>query len=319
MSAKHAALHDFGGHLKKTGRLPEAETALRAALALEPTNAMTRHALGIVLLSQGKYREGWPLYDARHELPQLGLFKPDLPYPEWRGEPLRGKNLLIFHEQGLGDQIMFARFAAWAREQGADVTLMCNPLLVRLFSTMAGIRALGASGPVEFPDPDFWVMSGSITGRTGLAPDALPNAPYLSAAPVRATGRIGVMTTGNPKHTNDANRSLPPALAGRLLQLPGATSLALADTGAADFADTAAIIAGLDLVITVDTAVAHLAGALGKPVWILIPAIMTDWRWMEERADSPWYPSALLFRQSTPGDWGPEISRIEDAVAKLPA
>ena len=150
-------------------------------------------------------------------------------------------------------------------------------------------------------------------------PDALPNAPYLSAAPVRAPGRIGVMTTGNPNHTNDANRSLPPALAQRLLRLPGATSLALADTGASDFADTAAIIAGLDLVITVDTAVAHLAGALGRPVWILIPSIMTDWRWMEGRTDSPWYPSATLYRQSNAGDWAPEIARIETAVAKLSA
>lgn len=310
-------LHDFGGRLKMEGRLAEAESALRAALAIEPGNAMTRHALGIVLLSQGRYAEGWPFYDARHELPQLELFKPSLPYPEWRGESLSGKRLLIFHEQGFGDQIMFARFAAAAVDKGADVTLFCNPLLVRLFSTMRGVRVLGASGPVEFPDPDYWVMSGSVTGRSGVTPKTLPNAPYLFASAARPAARIGVMTTGNPKHTNDANRSLPPALARRLLDLPGAMSLALADTGASDFADTAALIAGLDLVVSVDTAVAHLAGALGKPVWILIPAIMTDWRWMEGRADSPWYPSATLFRQATPGKWGPVIADVERAVAKL--
>lgn len=317
MQATQRALHDLGGRHKQAGRLVEAEAALRAALRLSPANALTRHALGIVLLSQGRYAEGWPLYDARHEIPQLGLFKPNLPYPQWQGQSLAGRRLLIFHEQGFGDQIMFARFARWAVEQGADVTLTCNLLLVRLFETMPGVRVLGASGPVEFPDPDYWVMSGSIAGRACASPETVPNTPYLSAKPPSSRGGIGVMVSGNPRHTNDANRSLGPKSAQRLLSLPGAKSLALADTGASDFADTAEIIAGLDLVISVDTAVAHLAGALGKPVWILVPSVMTDWRWMESRTDSPWYPSAKLYRQATPGNWAAVIDAVEAEVSRL--
>ena len=307
-----AAHHDLGGFLKGVGRLAEAETSLRTAHQLAPADAKTRHALGIVLLAQGRYAEGWPFYDARHAIPDLRLLKPALPYPAWDGGDPAGKAVLIFPEQGLGDQIMFARFAPWLTAKGCDVTLLCHPALARLFAgSLEGVRVAAAAGQVEFPDPDVWVMSGSVTGRTGLSPDDLPNAPYLTASPRPSpTGRIGVVARGNPAHTNDANRSLPPALAAELLALPGALSLEPQDTGAKDFADTAAIIAGLDLVITVDTAVAHLAGALGKPVWILLPRLMTDWRWMEDRADSPWYPGARLFRQAVAGDWASVLEAV---------
>jgi len=296
-SALHAALHDQGGLHKRDGRLAQAERALRAALQLAPNDAKTRHALGIVLLSQGRYAEGWPFYDARHEIVELGLFKPDLPYPEWQGQSLSGKRLLIFHEQGLGDQIMFARFAPHLRDMGADVTLFCHPLLSRLFD-FPGIRVLAASGPVEFPDPDYWIMSGSVAGRLLRSPADIPNAPYLPSRKVSHAG-IGVVTKGNPRHTNDHNRSLSERESERLLKLPGAFSLAPEDTGAKDFAETAELISGLDCVVTVDTSVAHLAGAMGKSVRILVPSVMTDWRWMERRSDSPWYPSARLYRHAT--------------------
>ena len=308
------AHHDLGGFFKGVGRLAEAEASLRTAHGLEPDDARTRHALGIVLLAQGRYREGWPLYDARHVIPPLGLTKPALPFAEWQGEAVDGKRVLIFPEQGLGDQIMFARFAPWLANRGADVTLLCHPALARLFAASLGVRVIAASGQVDFPDPDFWVMSGSVTGRTGVEPGNLPNAPYLRAAERRDGGGLGVITRGNPAHTNDANRSLPPALAAELMALPGAISLQPEDTGARDMADTAALIAGLDRVITVDTAVAHLAAALGKPTWILLPRVMTDWRWMESRTDSPWYPTARLFRQPRAGDW---TSVLDDVRAEL--
>lgn len=312
----HFVHHDRGGFYKLLGDLSKAERSLRVAHRLAPLDAKTRHALGIVLLSQGRYREGWTLYDARHAIPELGLFKPTLPYPEWKGEPLAGKNLLIFPEQGLGDQIQFSRFAPWAQDRDADVTLLCHPVLAQLFADSFSVRVVAASGKVEFPDPDYWVMSGSIVGRAGLLPSDLPNAPYLKASAPRPIpgARIGIATRGNPAHANDANRSLSPALAEELLSVPGAASLHPEDTGAADFADTAQIIAGLDLVVSVDTSVAHLAAAMGKETWILIPRLMTDWRWQEASATTPWYPSARLIRQTQPDDWTPTVKAVRDEL-----
>jgi hypothetical protein len=316
----HIVHHDRGGFYKLLGDLPKAEHSLRIAHRLAPQDSKTKHALGIVLLSQGRYREGWPLYDARHAIPELGLFKPTLPYPEWRGEPLAGKNLLIFPEQGLGDQIQFSRFAPWAQDQGADVTLLCHPALARLFSESFSLRVVAASGNVEFPDPDYWVMSGSIVGRSGLQPDELPNAPYLAPPARRIAGAgIGIATRGNPAHANDANRSLPPALAQELLSVPGATSLQPEDTGAADFADTAQLIAGLELVVSVDTSVAHLAAAMGKETWILIPSLMTDWRWQEGSDTTPWYPSARLIRQPLAGDWTETVKTVRAELLTRPS
>ncbi|HEY3951260.1 glycosyltransferase family 9 protein [Phenylobacterium sp.] len=316
--ASWGAWHDRGAVLKMVGKPAESEAALRKALALSPGNPRTRHALGVALLSQGQYVEGWPLIDARHEVPQLQLPKATLPYPEWRGGEPAFTKLLIYPEQGFGDVIQYARLAPWLKARGVDVTLFTHPLLTRLMADSLGVRVIEAAGNVEFPVPDHWVMSGSLVGRCGLSLEAIPSAPYLSppASAPKMGGGVGVVTRGRPEHPNDANRSLPADAAARLLALPGARSLHPDDTGAVDFADTAGFIASLDLVISVDTATAHLAAAMGKPTWILLPAFMNDWRWMEGRADSPWYPTARLFRQ--PGldsGWDPVLDEVEAAVA----
>jgi FkbM family methyltransferase len=305
--------HAWGALLHQLGRLEPAEAALRRAHELAPDNSETRLALGGVLLSLGRYEEGWPLFDARHVIANAGGGKPELPQPEWRGEPLAGKHLVVWPEEGFGDQIMFARFAPWLARQGAEVTLLAPPALARLFeASFPDVRVARTLGRVDIPDPDYWVMSASIAGRAGITIGNIPSEPYLrtpqSTTPQGA--RIGVVTRGSPTHLNDANRSLPAELGRRLLDLPHAICLAPEDTGARDFADTAALIAGLDLVIAVDTSVAHLAGALGKPVWVLLPHVGVDWRWMRGRADSPWYPSARLFRQPRIGDWPAVVDEV---------
>lgn len=313
------AQHALGALLHQLGKLDEAEAALRKAHELRPESAESRLALGGVLLTKGRYAEGWPLFDARHHMAASGTRKPHQAAPEWRGEPLAGKRLLIWPEEGFGDQIQFARFVPWLAAQGAEVTLLCPPPLYRLFDdSLQGVNVLAAAGRVEIPDPDYWVMSASIPGRAGIAtPEEVPAAPYLTAPPaVTPKGaRIGLAVRGNPAHANNANRSLPPVLAERLMDLPGAISLLPEDTGARDFAETAAVMAGLDLVISVDTSGAHLAGALGLPTWILVPHIGADWRWMRGRDDTPWYPTAQLFRQPEEGGWDPVVEAIVQEIS----
>jgi hypothetical protein len=212
---------------------------------------------------------------------------------------------------------MYARFAPILKARGADVTLLSLPSLSRLFAASLGVAVFAMSGKVEVPDPDLWVLTASLPARFGVTPGTVPAAPYLAAEPRAAGGRIGVMARGNPRHPFDATRSLPPPEAERLLALPGAVDLSPAATGAADFLDTARVVSGLDLVVTVDTSVAHLAGALGTPVWILLPVEGCDWRWMDRREDSPWYPSARLIRQPRPGDWRTVLDTVERELAEF--
>lgn len=313
-------LHHLAHLSEADGDLAAAESSYRRALALAPQAMPTARLLANLLLSQGRYAEGFALFEARHALEALR--KPDLPYPEWRGEPVSGRRILIWPEQGFGDQIQFARFAPILRDQGADVTLVCWPPLARLFADSLGVRVIAARGAIELPDPDAWVMTCSLAGRMGVTPQTVPAEPYLRAArawahPLPAGFRVGVMTSGSPTNRNDRNRSLDPAAAARLRGLPAQiVELDPAATGATDFADTAALIADLDLVISVDTAVAHLAGAMGKPCWVLLPSLGLDWRWMRARPDSPWYPTMRLYRQTTAGDWGQVLEAI---AADLPA
>lgn len=292
-----------GFSLYAAGHLDAAEHWFRCALVHRPDDGKLAYALGMVLLAQGRYAEGIDAYDQRHAFGTAPL--PKVPWPEWRGEPVRGKHIVIFPEQGLGDQIQFARFAPILRDAGADVTLLCNLLLTRLFGSL-GVRVASATGTVDFPEPDFWVRSNSLLRLAPTLAD-VPGAPYLTGSGPLRPGRFGVMTHGNPHHPFDNLRSPPPEVREKLLAMPGAVSLHPEDTGARDLQETADIIAGLDFVVTVDTAVAHLAGAMGKDVRILLPTPATDWRWGQSGRTN-WYPTATLCRQARPGDWSISLS-----------
>jgi hypothetical protein len=315
-------LHHLGRLAEAQGDLAAAEASFRRALALAPEAMPTAGCLGRLLLSQGRLPEGFALTEARHAVEDLR--KPPLPYPEWRGGPVAERRILIWPEQGFGDQIQFARFAPILRAQGADVTMVCWPPLQRLFAESLGVRVIAAAGTIDFPDPDGWVMACSLAWRLGVTLETIPAAAYLRATrpwpkALPAGFKVGLVTNGSPTNRNDRHRSLPPDAAARLRRLPvQIIDLDPAATGAGDFADTASLLAELDLVISVDTAVAHLAGAMGKPCWLLLPARGLDWRWLRERPDSPWYPALRLYRQATPGDWEPVVQAIEaDLAARL--
>lgn len=314
------------------GDLVRAEREQLAALFLQPQSTAAQLSLANLYLSAGRYAEGWPLLEARVAAHPDVVPPVKLPYPEWRGEPLAGRSILVWVEQGFGDKIQMARFARTLKAQGASrVTLGCNPPLTALFSTLDGVDELvtvAVRQSVEVRPHDLWTRYFSLPGRLGITLETLPAAPYL-AAPAERRGRwadfrpdaglggrrVGLVWQASPTGFNAASKGLTPQDAQRLLDL-GAVSLHPEDTGAADFADTAAILETLDLVISIDTSAAHLAGAMGKPCWTLLPFLRCDWRWLRERADSPWYPTMRLYRQTRAQDWGETIDRI---VADLAA
>lgn len=263
---------------------------------------MAQGLRGHRLLRAGSYAEGFQLHDDawRKIAPNDWL---DLPIPRWNGEPLEGKRVLVTGEQGFGDQIMFARFAKLLQDRGAQIAWATKTPLRRLLTAGMGFEA--PEEPAHAIAADFYCPSGALPRLFFPGLIAPPAAPYISApadVAVPPGKRIGVVTSGDPANSNDAARSIPDRIASEFLALPGLMSLKPEHTGARDFYDTARLIAGLDLVITVDTSIAHLAGAMGRPVWVLL-STPCDWRWMEARTDSPWYPSAHLFRQTRQGDW----------------
>jgi len=305
------AIFREGVALHRRGDFEGAITRYQAVLQEMPDLLIARDNLCLALLANGDYAAGFALYDVRFERVKNKVERPSLSFPEWRGEPIKDRSLLIWPEQGFGDQLMFARFAASLVEAGARVSMVVPPPLARLFGSLP-VSIIVAAGSVSIPQHDFWIMAGSIPGRLRTTLATLPREPYL---PCRPGGHgVGLVTRGDPRHHNDENRSLPSEFALSLQSATNAISLAPEDTRALDFEDTAEIIRGLDLVIAVDTSVAHLAGAMGKPLWILLPAANTDWRWMSGRSDSPWYPSARLYRQRHPGDWAPIVADIAEAA-----
>lgn len=346
-----AVLSNLGVLLACLQREEEAEQCYRSAMALAPDYAKARFNLAYLLLRQGRYAEGWDCLEARDWYAPLAE-RPGC--PRWQGEALQGKSLLIGFEAGHGDMIQFCRYAALVKAGGAArVSILCQPGLKSLFARLAGVDqaiALGESLPAS--GWDYWVPPLSLPYLFRTRLDSIPaDLPYLTAEPERIRHwagimkasprelRVGLVWKGNPRFENDADRSLPSLAAlAPLGEVAGVRyfslqkgeaeaeaavppeSLSLVDLAPhiEDFGDTAAIAMNLDLVITVDTAVAHLAGALGKPCWVLLPDYKTDWRWLKQREDSPWYPGVMrLFRQKTAGDWTAVIAAVKTALQTL--
>jgi len=344
---------NLGIALAYAKREAEAEQCYRVAMELDPDYAKAPFNLAYLLLRQGRYAEGWGYLERRDWYAGLAAL---LPFPRWQGEDLTGKSLLIGCEAGHGDMIQFCRYAAQVKAAGAArVAILCHPGLTRLFASLPGAdEIIGLDQPLPEGPWDYWVPPLSLPFHFHTTVDSIPAAlPYLSAEPtalahwagVIGNGdeglRVGLVWQGNPRFENDAERSLGSlALLAPLGGIPGVrwfslqkgageaeaahppAGLVLTDLapGIADFADTAAIMAHLDLVIAVDTAVAHLAGALGRPCWVLLPDFLTDWRWLAERADSPWYPGALrLFRQPAGGGWPAVIAEVKAALEERAA
>jgi hypothetical protein len=297
--------------------------------------------LGIALLTAGDLPAGFARYEWRKRHPSYAKEFLSLPEPEWDGGPLAGKRLLVLTEQGLGDTIMFARYAALLAARGAEVVIACDRRLVQLLQTAPGV-AQAVPKSRDLPEFDLWVDQMSLPLLCGTTLQTIPSPdPYLQADPGRAAAwsarlprigdarRIGVVWAGNPLHSNDANRSCPvdafaplAALAGVeavSLQVgpraPEAAALGLQDLSPllTDYAETAALLANLDLVVTVDTSVAHLAAAMGRPTWIMIPHC-PEWRWLRDRSDSPWYRCVRLFRQPRPGAWDGVVDAVLEAL-----
>ena len=334
----HAAYGDLAFVLYGLGELVEAEDCYRRLGASEPDNAEPIANLGLIHLLQGDFEAGWAEYEARW---RVGVGD-ERAFSEkrWKGEPLDGARILIFAEQGLGDTIQFARYAPMIRACGGDVVLEVQPPLKKLLSQTDGTSCVMSRGEA-LPEFTWQCPLMSVPLALGTRLDTIPAAtPYIRVDAGRAeawrsrlTGnakRIGLAWAGSPAHPRNRLRSIPLELMIPLLRVKQACFYSLQfgegveqikqlprDVPLFDFGEElkeltelAALVANLDLVITVDTAVAHLAGGIGKPVWILLGK-GCDWRWLLEREDSPWYPSARLFRQAKVGDWTEMLSRVE--------
>jgi tetratricopeptide (TPR) repeat protein len=339
----------LGGSLGAQGRLDEEEGFYREALVLDPHYADAHQNLAWLLLKRGDYREGWAEFALRWRKSDYdALAVPGV--AEWRGEPLEGRRLLLVGEQGFGDHFQFLRFARVLEQRGATVDLLVREPLLPLVERIPGVhRAFsGQPGDQAGSAYDFWVPMMSVPSCIDMDLAGVPaDVPYLFADQAKvetwrtrlaettddAARKVGLVWAGSPSFGNDRYRSMALADLSALSELrnvcwyvlqKGPAHAQLDDAPAAfrahdfstdltSFEETAALIMNLDLVIAVDTGVAHLAGALGKPVWLLLPA-NSDWRWLEARSDSPWYPGMKLFRQTVLGDWAPVVERVAEAL-----
>jgi tetratricopeptide (TPR) repeat protein len=342
-----AALCGEGLTLKALGRFDEALAAFDEAVRLGNVDAISNR--GCLLLMLGEFEQGWEGYESRWLAGKSLKDALGVKFPDWSGKVVQGERLLTMNDHGLGDTIQFSRYAPLAARAGAQVTFLCPGKLHRLFAAYEGVRVVEQVDDAEAFDAQIAVSS--LPRAFGARLDTIPAAiPYLKpeealrskwAARIGARGfKIGISWQGNPNPEADIGRSIPLAAFAPLAALPnvrlislqkgaGAEQLAKLpqgmivetlgddfDAGPDAFVDTAAAMAHLDLIVTCDTSIAHLAGALGLPVWVALKKV-AEWRWLRDRADSPWYPTMRLFRQRERGDWQEVLARIAASVEPL--
>ncbi len=335
------AMNNLGLALQMLGYVEDAIDLYTASIQLLPDHVNAHVNLAQARLLKGDFRRGWPEYEWRRKLPHIALPPRDI--PEWDGSPLRNRTILLRAEQGLGDTIQFLRYLPKVEEAGGRVVLECPARLHLLCrESYNGVLRLIEPG-ADAQGCDLQVPLLSLPGifktefRTIPAPKS-----YLKADAKRVRKwktklpkgklRVGICWQGNPLFPDDAFRSFPLAVMAPLAEVEGIELISLQRGNGADqtsdfpvhrlpdnfdeegaFVDTAAVMASVDLVVTSDTAIAHLAGALGRPVWVAL-GLSSEWRWFRDRDDSPWYPTARLFRQSAVGDWLDVFTRMRDAL-----
>jgi tetratricopeptide (TPR) repeat protein len=336
----------LGGSLGAQGRLDEEEVFYRRALEIDPGYIDAHQNLAWLLLKRGDFVQGWAEFARRwrpHDYAAIAVEG----VPEWHGEPLEGRRILLVGDQGFGDQLQFLRFARVLEQRGAEVDVCVREQLVPLAARVPGVhRAWSGKAEGRY---DFWAPLMSVPSCIGMEIATIPaDVPYLFADEAKVQAwrervesvagsrrKIGLVWAGSSTFGNDRYRSMQFADLAPLGELKdiawfslqkGPAEAQLVDAPEAfrphdftadlhDFTETAALVMNLDLVIAVDTGVAHLAGALGKPAWIMLPA-NSDWRWLEHRSDSPWYPDARLFRQTVLGNWTPVMRSMVEALGQ---
>jgi len=327
------------------GNAPKAVNLLRQALKDEPDSVDLHWNLSLALLQSGQYQEGWAEYEWRWETPTFADFRREFDKPQWDGGDLDGQTILIHAEQGFGDGVQFIRYAPLVAAKGGRVIVECRAQLNRLFTSLDGVAQVIDLG-ADLPEYDVHAPVMSLPFLFKTAVDTIPAAiPYLKVpsetalAPEDLNGeglKVGLVWAGSPTRRDNLKRSCPMAALADLISIPGATFYSLQvgpfeaqldelpedakvvnlAPNLKDFADTAAALDSMDVLVSVDTGVLHLAGALGKPVLAMMSQ-PTGFLWMDERTDSPWYPTARLFRQQTIGEWGDVIDGVKGALADM--
>jgi tetratricopeptide (TPR) repeat protein len=333
--------------LKLLGRPEEAEVQFEEARRLRPACMEPTFDLAETLLRLGEYELGWREYEGRWRVPAFAAMRPEeCAQPAWDGSPLEGRTILLRAEQGLGDTLQFIRFAPLVHDRGGRVIVEAPPVLAGVLRSCRGVEQVSGGTP-HIPATDVYAFMLSLPGLLGITLANLPaQVPYLFADPTLlakwreelidfAGFKVGIIWQGRQDNPQDQKRSVSLAQFAALADIPGvhllslqvglgtaqlsglAGGLQVTDLGSrfnpTSFDDAAAVIENLDLLISVDTSLAHLAGALGKPVWVAL-ASRSDWRWLLDREDSPWYPTMRLFRQKQPGQWREVFDRIHDAL-----
>jgi len=336
-----AAFNNYGNVLRECGQARRGIPFLEHAIILDPSSITAKFNLAVSHLILGDYARGWPAYEARWQYEHLAGTEPQHKQPRWAGEDLKDKTILVVGEQGHGDNIQFCRFLANLHAAGARVLFQTTEGLIPLLNTSPAISWIGTytNQPPEF---DYWIPIMSLPGILGITLDNLPkNVQYINAPGDRAGAwlkvlgakkrmRVGFSWSGRRDAWLNRHKSVPfetmldmiknnPQYEWINLQVDATAeedqSLAAAGVtrypgSIQSFADTAALINCLDVVISVDTAITHLAGAMGRPTWLMLQWFATDWRWMLDRDSNPWYPTVRIFRQSSMGDWTSVTKKI---------